>query len=98
MHVDLRQSQIMNQQPIEEQSANQQKSESSPPLTCLYHNKSYVAYCSLHNELVCEECCDLSHHRDHNNQILLLKAAAQNFLQDIDERTSNLMQSRIHIA
>ena len=57
-----------------------------------------MAYCSLHNELVCEECCDLSHHRDHNNQILLLKAAAQNFLQDIDERTSNLMQSRQLIA
>ena len=34
----------------------------------------------VENELVCEECCDLSHHRDHNNQILLLKAAAQNFI------------------
>jgi hypothetical protein len=50
-----------------------------------------VAFCSLHSELVCEECCDLSHHRDHNNQILLLKAAAQNFLQAIDQRTSQLM-------
>lgn len=65
---------------------------------CPYHGRNYVAYCQLHNELVCEECCDLSHHRDHNNQILLLKAAAQNFLQDIDERTSNLLQSRQQIA
>lgn len=61
---------------------------------CPYHGRYYVAYCSMHNELVCEECCDLSHHRDHNNQILLLKAAAQNFLQDIDERTSNLLNCR----
>jgi hypothetical protein len=52
----------------------------------------------MHNELVCEECCDLSHHRDHNNQILLLKAAAQNFLQDIDERTSSLLNCRQQIA
>lgn len=51
---------------------------------CPYHLKNYVAYCILHNELVCEECCDLSHHRDHNNQILLLKAAAQNYLIEID--------------
>ena len=64
---------------------------------CPYHGRNYVAYCSLHNELVCEECCDLSHHRDHNNQILLLKAAAQNFLQDIDERTTNLIASRQQI-
>lgn len=58
---------------------------------CPYHHKRFVAFCSLHSELVCEECCDLSHHRDHNNQILLLKAAAQNFLQAIDQRTSQLM-------
>ena len=40
----------------------------------------------------------MSHHKDHNNQILLLKAAASNFLQDIDERTTNLIQSRVQIA
>lgn len=60
--------------------------------------KPFVAFCSLHNELVCEECCDLSHHRDHNNQILLLKAAASNFLQEIDQRTSSLIQSRLQIS
>lgn len=67
-------------------------------ILCPYHGRNYVAYCSMHNELVCEECCDLSHHRDHNNQILLLKAAAQNFLQDIDERTSSLLNCRQQIA
>jgi hypothetical protein len=51
---------------------------------CQYHHKKFVAFCQYHCELVCEECCDLTHHRDHNNQILLLKAAAQNFLQTID--------------
>jgi hypothetical protein len=58
-------------------SGNGQGKQSS---VCPYHLKNYVAFCSIHNELVCEECCDLSHHRDHNNQILLLKAAAQNFI------------------
>jgi hypothetical protein len=53
---------------------------------CPYHLKHYVAFCGIHNELVCEECCDLSHHRDHNNQILLLKAAAQNFIQNVDKK------------
>ena len=46
--------------------------------------KNYVAYCEMHKELVCEECCDLSHHKDHNNKILLLKAATQNYLGDVD--------------
>lgn len=48
----------------------------------------------MHKELVCEECCDLSHHKDHNNQILLLKAAAQNFLADIDYWIGLILQNR----
>ena len=64
---------------------------------CPYHLKNYVAYCILHSELVCEECCDLSHHRDHNNQILLLKAAAQNYLIEIDQKQASLAGSRNHI-
>ena len=58
---------------------------------CPYHLKQYVAFCIIHNELVCEECCDLSHHRDHNNQILLLKAAAQNFIQGIDRKLDQMV-------
>jgi hypothetical protein len=38
----------------------------------------------MHKELVCEDCCDLSHHKDHNNQIAFLKAAASNFISEID--------------
>ena len=73
----LLQSQICTGGPADQTQSNQQYSGPSGKLTlCPYHGRSYVAYCSLHNELVCEECCDLSHHRDHNNQILLLKAAA----------------------
>ena len=66
----------------------------SDPNICPYHHKKYVAFCSLHSELICEECCDLSHHRDHNNKILLLKAAAQNFIQVIDQRVSGLLKAR----
>ena len=65
---------------------------------CPYHLKPYVAFCVIHNELVCEECCDLSHHRDHNNQILLLKAAAQNFIQSVDKKLDTLVQNRSQIA
>jgi hypothetical protein len=61
---------------------------------CPYHLKQYVAFCIIHNELVCEECCDLSHHRDHNNQILLLKAAAQNFIQKVDTKLDAMVQNR----
>jgi hypothetical protein len=69
----------MNQHPVNDQYSHT-TSLSEDPKSCPYHHKKYVAFCSLHSELVCEECCDLSHHRDHNNQILLLKAAAQNFM------------------
>lgn len=67
-----------------EQAANSQQ-------VCPYHLKQYVAFCIIHNELVCEECCDLSHHRDHNNQILLLKAAAQNFIQNVDKKLDQMV-------
>lgn len=40
----------------------------------------------VHKELICDECCDLSNHKDHNNQILLLRAAASNFLSEVDLR------------
>lgn len=43
---------------------------------------------------MCEECCDLSHHKDHNNQILLLKAAAQSFLKDVDSKLNDVLQSQ----
>lgn len=43
---------------------------------------------------MCEECCDLAHHKDHNTQILLLKAAAQSFLKDVDLRLNEVMQSQ----
>jgi hypothetical protein len=56
--------------------------------------KSFVAYCMMHKELMCEECCDLSHHKDHNNQILLLKAAAQSFLKDVDFRLSEVLSAQ----
>ena len=62
--------------------------------TCPYHYKNYVAYCMLHKELMCEECCDLAHHKDHNTQILLLKAAAQSFLKDVDLRLNEVMQAQ----
>lgn len=52
----------------------------------------------LHKELMCEECCDLSHHRDHNNQILLLKAAAQNFLADVDYHLQALLEQRATVS
>jgi len=48
----------------------------------------------LHKELVCEECCDLSHHKDHNNQILLLKAAASNFLGGVEQQLDSLVKNR----
>lgn len=60
--------------------------------------KPFVAFCIIHNELVCEECCDLSHHRDHNNQILLLKAAAQNFIQNVDKKLDQMTNNRLMIA
>jgi hypothetical protein len=47
----------------------------------------------MHKELMCEECCDLSHHKDHNTQILLLKAAAQSFLKDVDARLTDVLQA-----
>mmetsp|Transcript_5057 Transcript_5057/g.7629 ORF Transcript_5057/g.7629 Transcript_5057/m.7629 type:complete len:92 (+) Transcript_5057:618-893(+) len=61
-------------------SLSSQGNKQSSHTMCQFHSKPHVAFCIIHNELVCEECCDLSHHRDHNNQILLLKAAAQNFI------------------
>jgi hypothetical protein len=61
--------------------------------SCPYHQKGFVAYCMMHKELMCEECCDLSHHKDHNNQILLLKAAAQSFLKDVDFRLGEALSS-----
>ncbi len=64
---------------------------------CTYHLKNYVAYCVMHKELVCEECCDLSHHKDHNNQILLLKAASSNFLSDIDMKLTQLASNRNYL-
>jgi len=51
----------------------------------------------MHKELMCEECCDLSHHKDHNNQILLLKAAAQNFLGDVDYQLSQLLLQKVNV-
>jgi hypothetical protein len=48
----------------------------------------------MHKELMCEECCDLAHHKDHNTQILLLKAAAQSFLKDVDQRLNDVLQSQ----
>lgn len=46
---------------------------------------------------MCEECCDLSHHKDHNNQILLLKAAAQNFLSEVDFQLGKVVEQRVSI-
>ena len=43
---------------------------------CEYHAKPLVAYCVVHEELVCEDCTDSEFHQNHNDQILLLKAAA----------------------
>jgi hypothetical protein len=43
---------------------------------------------------MCEECCDLAHYKDHNTQILLLKAAAQSFLKDVDLRLNEVMQAQ----
>ena len=43
---------------------------------------------------MCEECCDLTHHKDHNTQILLLKAAAQSFLKDVDGKLNDVLQSQ----
>lgn len=57
-----------------------------------------MAFCIIHKELVCEECCDLSHHRDHNNQILLLKAAAQNFILTVDKKMDALVENRVKIG
>ena len=54
-------------------------------------SKGKLVYDEENNELVCEECCDLSHHRDHQNQILLLKAAASNFIVDVDKKLDNLV-------
>jgi len=48
----------------------------------------------MHKELMCEECCDLSHHKDHNTQILLLKAAAQSFLKDVDARLTDVLSAQ----
>jgi hypothetical protein len=48
----------------------------------------------MHKELMCEECCDLAHHKDHNTQILLLKAAAQSFLKEVDQRLNDVLQSQ----
>ena len=70
------------------------KTTQQPPNTCPYHYKNYVAYCMLHKELMCEECCDLTHHKDHNTQILLLKAAAQSFLKDVDGKLNDVLQSQ----
>jgi hypothetical protein len=77
---------------------NQAPPQHSATPQCQYHMKPYVAFCCIHNELVCEDCCDLSHHRDHNNQILLLKAAAQNFIQNVDKKLDHMIQNRSLIA
>ena len=61
---------------------------------CEYHNKPLVAFCIIHNELVCEDCTESSYHRDHNNQILLLKAAAQNIIFKIEERLSEIYKNK----
>lgn len=56
--------------------------------------KNYVAYCIHHKELVCEECCDLTHHKDHNNQIVLLKTAASSFINDIEQKLQLLITNK----
>jgi len=34
---------------------------------CEYHGRNLVAYCVVHEELVCEECTDSEFHKDHND-------------------------------
>lgn len=60
---------------------------------CEYHGKNLVAYCVVHEELVCEECTDSEYHKDHNDQILLLKAAAQNIVTKISNMTNDIFNS-----
>lgn len=43
---------------------------------CEYHKQPVVAFCTLHSEMVCEECTDFERHSGHTDQFLFLKAAA----------------------
>ena len=61
---------------------------------CEYHHKPLVAFCIIHNELVCEDCTDSPYHRDHNNQILLLKAAAQNIVFRVKEKLDEIYKNK----
>ncbi len=100
---------LMEQSPVVTGSGYHKKSKKKSSLSsqgnkqnshsmCQFHSKPHVAFCIIHNELVCEECCDMSHHRDHNNQILLLKAAAQNFIQNVDKKLDQMVHNRMMIA
>ncbi len=60
---------------------------------CEYHAKPLLAYCVVHEELVCEDCTDSEFHKTHNDQILLLKAAAQNLCSKLSNMTNEIFAS-----
>ena len=77
------------------QSNYQPKIHSSRTLSelCEVHKLPYVAYCAIHQELVCEDCTDSDKHIDHNDKILLLKAAAQDIINKVTNVTNDLLQN-----
>lgn len=60
---------------------------------CELHKMPYVAFCAVHQELVCEDCTDSDKHIDHNDKILLLKAAAQDIINKITLMTNQLFNN-----
>lgn len=57
---------------------------------CDIHKMPYVAFCAVHQELVCEDCTDSEKHIEHNDKILLLKAAALDIINKISIMTKQL--------
>jgi hypothetical protein len=53
----------------------------------------YVAFCVVHQELVCEDCTDSNKHIDHSDKILLLKAAAQDIINKVSLMTNQLFDN-----
>ena len=57
------------------------------------HKLPYVAFWAVHEELVCEDWTDSTKHVDHNDKILLLKAAAQDVINKISIMINQMLKN-----
>ena len=60
---------------------------------CEVHKLPFVAFWAVHEELVCEDWTESTKHVDHNDKILLLKAAAQDIINKISNMINQMLKN-----